>query len=190
MDWDEFAGGHLDAAHEVLTVLRPRIEAVAAGLAERLRNGGKLLICGNGGSAADAQHLAAELVNRFLLERKPYAAVALTTDSSVLTSIANDYAFEWVFAKQVEALGRKGDVLLAISTSGQAPNVCAAVDAARQAGLWTIGLCGGGGGRLAGMTDEVLCVASTSVTARIQEGHGMMIHAICQLVEEMLVEDV
>ena len=188
MDWDVFAEGHLDAAHEVLTTLRPAIEAVAAGMAERLRAGGKVLVCGNGGSAADAQHFAAELVNRFQRERRPYAALALTTDSSVLTSIGNDYDFSQVFSKQVEALGRPGDVLLAISTSGNAANVCRAAEAAKAAGLWTVALCGGKGGQLAGLADEVLCVASSGVTARIQEGHAMIVHALCQLIEEMLAE--
>lgn len=188
MDWDAFAEGHLDAAHEVLTTLRPAIEAVAAGMAERLRAGGKVMVCGNGGSAADAQHFAAELVNRFQRERRPYAALALTTDSSVLTSIGNDYDFSQVFSKQVEALGRPGDVLLAISTSGGAANVCRAAQAAQAAGLWTVALCGGKGGQLAGLADEVLCVASSGVTARIQEGHAMIVHALCQLIEEMLAE--
>ena len=188
MDWDAFAEGHLDAAHEVLTTLRPAIEAVAAGMAERLRAGGKVMVCGNGGSAADAQHFAAELVNRFQRERRPYAGLALTTDSSVLTSIGNDYDFSQVFSKQVEALGRPGDVLLAISTSGGAANVCRAAQAAQAAGLWTVALCGGKGGQLAGLADEVLCVASSGVTARIQEGHAMIVHALCQLIEEMLAE--
>ena len=188
MDWDVFAEGHLDAAHEVLTTLRPAIEAVAAGMAERLRAGGKVLACGNGGSAADAQHFAAELVNRFQRERKPYAGLALTTDSSVLTSIGNDYDFGQVYSKQVEALGRRGDVLLAISTSGNAANVCRAAEAAKAAGLWTVALCGGKGGQLAGLADETLRVASTGVTARIQEGHAMIIHALCQLLEEKLAE--
>lgn len=188
MDWDAFAEGHLDAAHEVLTTLRPAIEAVAAGMAERLRAGGKVMVCGNGGSAADAQHFAAELVNRFQRERRPYASLALTTDSSVLTSIGNDYDFSQVFSKQVEALGRPGDVLLAISTSGGAANVCRAAQAAQAAGLWTVALCGGKGGTLAGLADEVLCVASSGVTARIQEGHAMIIHALCEMIEEMLAE--
>ena len=188
MDWDAFAEGHLDAAHEVLTTLRPAIEAVAAGMAERLRQGGKVMACGNGGSAADAQHFAAELVNRFQRERRPYGALALTTDSSVLTSIGNDYDFSQVFSKQVEALGRDGDVLLAISTSGNAANVRRAAAAAKAAGLWTVALCGGKGGALAEEADEALCVASTGVTARIQEGHGMIIHALCELLEDALAE--
>jgi D-sedoheptulose 7-phosphate isomerase len=188
MDWDVFAEGHLDAAHEVLTTLRPAIEAVAAGMADRIRQGGKVMVCGNGGSAADSQHFAAELINRFQRERRPYAALALTTDSSVLTSIGNDYDFSQVFSKQVEALGRKDDVLLAISTSGNAANVCRAVEAAKKAGIWTVALCGGKGGQLAELADEVLCVASSGVTARIQEGHGMIIHALCQLIEEMMAD--
>ena len=188
MDWDIFAEGHLDAAHEVLTTMRPAIEAVAAGMAERIRQGGKVMVCGNGGSAADAQHFAAELINRFMRERRPYAGMALTTDSSVLTSIANDYAFAQVFSKQVEALGRKGDVLLAISTSGNAENVCCAVEMAKKADIWTVALCGGKGGALAKLADEVLCVASSGVTARIQEGHIMIIHALCQIIEEKMAE--
>ena len=188
MDWDAFAEGHLDAAHEVLTTLRPAIEKVATGLAECLRQGGKVLACGNGGSAADAQHFAAELVNRFQRERRPYAGLALSTDSSVLTSIANDYDFDQVYSKQVEALGRTGDALLAISTSGNAANVCRAAEAAKAAGVWTVALCGGKGGRLAELADETLRVASTGVTARIQEGHAMIIHALCQLIEEKLAE--
>ena len=188
MDWDIFAEGHLDAAHEVLTTMRPAIEAVAAGMAERIRQGGKVMVCGNGGSAADAQHFAAELINRFMRERRPYAGMALTTDSSVLTSIANDYAFAQVFSKQVEALGRKGDVLLAISTSGNAENVCCAVEMAKKADIWTVALCGGKGGALAKLADEVLCVASSGITARIQEGHIMIIHALCQIIEEKMAE--
>ena len=188
MDWDAFAEGHLDAAHEVLTTLRPAIEAVAAGMAERLRQGGKVMACGNGGSAADAQHFAAELVNRFQRERKPYAGLALTTDSSVLTSIGNDYDFSQAYSKQVEALGRKGDILLAISTSGNAANVCRAAQVAKTAGIWTVALCGGKGGQLADLADEKLCVASSGVTARIQEGHAMIIHALCQLIEEQLAD--
>jgi len=188
MDWDVFAAGHLDAANEVLTGLRPAIEATAKEMASRLRAGGKVLVCGNGGSAADAQHFAAELVNRFQMERRPYASIALTTDSSVLTSIANDYDFSQVYSKQVEALGQKGDVLLAISTSGNAANVCRAAEAAQVAGVWTVALCGGDGGTLAASADQVLCVSSSTVTARIQEGHGMIVHALCQLLEELLAE--
>ena len=171
-----------------LNPIAPEIAQAFALLRDCFTRGGKLLLCGNGGSAADAQHFAAELVNRFQRERRPYAALALTTDSSVLTSIGNDYDFSQVFSKQVEALGRPGDVLLAISTSGNAANACRAAEAAKAAGLWTVALCGGKGGALAGLADEVLCVASSGVTARIQEGHAMIIHALCQLVEEMLAD--
>ena len=188
MDWDVFAEGHLDVAHEVLTTLRTPIEAVAVGMAERLRQGNKIMACGNGGSAADAQHFAAELVNRFQRERQPYAGLALTTDTSTLTSIGNDYNFDHIFAKQVQALGRPGDVLLAISTSGNAANVCRAVEAAKAAGVWTVALCGGKGGPLAAMADAVLRVGCTGVTARIQEGHIMIIHALCQLIEDKLAD--
>ena len=188
MDWNEFAEGHLDVAHEVLTTLRPDIEAVAASMIAAIQSGGKILLCGNGGSAADAQHFAAELVNRFQIERRPYAALALTTDTSVLTSIANDYDYTQVFSKQVEALGRAGDLLLAISTSGNAPNVCAAAEAAKAAGVKSVAMCGGTGGRLATLADQVLCVSASAVTARIQEGHGMIVHALCQLIEEQLSE--
>ena len=188
MDWDSFAEGHLDVAHEVLTTLRPKIEAVAAGMAERIRAGGKIMACGNGGSAADAQHFAAELVNRFQRERRPYAGLALTTDASVLTSIANDYEFAQVFSKQVEGLGRAGDALRAIATSGKAENVGRAAQAARAAGIWTVALCGGSGGLLAELADDVLCVGCTGVTARIQEGHAMIVHALCQILEERLAD--
>lgn len=186
MDWDAVAEEHRDVVREVMTVLRPAIEAAAAGMADCIRRGGKVLVCGNGGSAADAQHFAAELINRFQRERRPYAGLALTTDSSVLTSIANDYDYSQVFSKQVEALGRPGDVLLAISTSGNAGNVCRAVEAAKASGLRTVALCGGSGGHLAEQADEVLSVACSPVTARIQEGHGLIIHILCQLLEEQL----
>src|SRR5688500_9385258 len=142
-------------------------------MVETLRGGGKIMSCGNGGSAADAQHFAAELVNRFEMERPPLAAVALSTDTSTLTSIANDYAYEQVFAKQVRAIGRRGDALLAISTSGNSPNVVEAVKVAHELGVRVIGLTGNGGGKLAAMLaehDVHLCVPHKK-TARIQEVH-------------------
>jgi len=151
-----------------------------------LRDGHKLLLFGNGGSAADAQHIAAEFVNRFKIERTPLPAIALTTDTSALTSIANDYGYVQVFSKQVQALGRPGDVALAISTSGNAPNVLRAVAACRRNGVRTIALTGGGGGKLAGAADLVLCVAGTSETARIQETHILVGHVICELVDQQL----
>ena len=149
-------------------------------------NGNKLLIYGNGGSAADAQHIAAEFVNRFRIERPPLPAIALTTDSSALTSIANDYDYDEVFAKQVRALGKPGDVALAISTSGNAANVLRAVDVCRELKIVTIGLTGGTGGKLTGRADHLLCVAETTTTARIQEAHILIGHVICELVDMQL----
>ena len=151
-----------------------------------LRNGNKLLLFGNGGSAADAQHIAAEFVNRFKIERPPLPAIALTTDTSALTSIANDYGYAEVFAKQIKALARRGDVALAISTSGNAQNVIRAVRECRKLGVYTIGLTGGLGGQLAKLADLVLCVAATTETARIQETHILIGHAICELVDQVL----
>jgi len=158
------------------------IEAIAAALS----NDNKLLLFGNGGSAADAQHIAAEFVNRFKLERRPLPAIALTTDTSTLTSIANDYGYAQVFAKQVQALGRAGDVALAISTSGNAASVLQAVRACRRLGIHTVGLTGGRGGKLAALADVVLRVAATRDTARIQETHILIAHVICELVDERL----
>jgi D-sedoheptulose 7-phosphate isomerase len=150
-------------------------------LADALRRGGKVLACGNGGSAADAQHFAAELINRFEVERAPLAAVALTTDSSTLTSIANDYAYEQVFAKQVRGLGRRGDVLLAISTSGNSANVLEAIRAAHETGVRVVALTGNGGGRMAAALapdDLHICVPHKR-TARIQEVHLLVLHCLC-----------
>jgi D-sedoheptulose 7-phosphate isomerase len=149
-------------------------------------NGNKLLIFGNGGSAADAQHIAAEFVNRFRIERPPLPAIALTTDSSALTSIANDYAYAEIFAKQVRALGKPGDVALAISTSGNAANVLNAVKACRELEITTIGLTGGKGGQLASQVQHLLCVPETTNTARIQETHILIGHVICELVDAQL----
>lgn len=186
MNWDRIAEEYLAVADEVFGSCRAKIEAVATEIASRLRDGNKLLVCGNGGSAADAQHVAAEMVNRFLKERKPYAAIALTTDTSIMTAIGNDYSFEQVFEKQVRALGQSGDVLLAISTSGNAKNVLLAVEAARHMNLLTVGMTGGKGGKLAAAVNELICVSSSSSTPRIQEGHQLIIHALCEKIEELL----
>jgi len=153
-------------------------------LAACLTRGNKILIFGNGGSAADAQHLAAEFVNRFQIERPPLAAVALTTDTSILTSIGNDYQFDDIFSKQVEALGRQGDIAWGISTSGNSANVIQAIKAARKIGMSTIGMTGRAG-ELAGCVDLVFGVAS-DVTARIQESHITLSHILCDLVDRML----
>jgi D-sedoheptulose 7-phosphate isomerase len=161
-----------------------RIRQGAELLAACLSAGHKILIFGNGGSAADAQHLAAEFVNRFRIERPPLAALALTTDTSVLTSIGNDYHFDEVFEKQVRALGVKGDVAWGISTSGNSPNVVNAVRTARARGLKTIGMTGQGG-QLAECADLVLTVESP-VTARVQETHITMGHLLCELVDRTL----
>lgn len=153
--------------------------------ARALQRGAKLLLCGNGGSAADCQHIAAELVGRLGDERRALAAVALTTDSSALTAIANDYGYEQVFARQIEALGQRGDVLIAISTSGRSASVLAAVQAARTRDLGTIALAGKDGGALAAACDIALVVPS-DVTARIQEAHGLIGHALCFGIERQL----
>ena len=166
--------------------LRENIDALVQAIewiAEALGGGHKLLIFGNGGSAADAQHIAAEFVNRFKIERAPLPAIALTTDSSALTSIANDYGYGQVFSKQVRALGRPGDVALAISTSGNAANVLRAVAECRRAGIRSIGLTGGSGGKLAQAADLVLRAGGTTETARIQETHILVGHTICEQVD-------
>ena len=157
-------------------------------LATTLRAGGKVLACGNGGSAADAQHFAAELINRFEIERAPLAAVALTTDSSTLTSIANDYAYEQVFSKQVRAIGRRGDVLLAISTSGNSRNVIEAMQVAHEIDMRIIALTGGGGGKMGTLLssgDVHICVPHKR-TARIQEVHLLTLHCLCDGIDFQL----
>jgi phosphoheptose isomerase len=154
-------------------------------IAESVRGGGIVLACGNGGSAADAQHLAAELVGRFLLERDAYPAVALTTDTSVMTSLANDYGYDAVFERQVLALGRPGSVLVAISTSGNSKNVVLAMKAAAARGMKCIALTGGSGGDMAGLAD-ILLNADSASTPRIQETHGFIVHALCDIAEKLL----
>lgn len=156
-------------------------------IAEAFKADKKLLICGNGGSAADAQHLSAEFVNRFVIERPPLPAVALSTDTSILTSIGNDYSFDQIFSKQIKAIGKEGDVLLAISTSGESKNVIMAVKVARDMGIKTIGLTGKSGGKMAKMVDILLNVDSDT-TARIQEVHITAGHIICELVDHILFQ--
>jgi D-sedoheptulose 7-phosphate isomerase len=164
------------------------IARAAGHMVEALRAGGKVLACGNGGSAADAQHFAAELVNRFEMDRPPLAAIALTTDSSTLTSIANDFSYDQVFAKQLRALARKGDVLLAISTSGNSKSVLEAARAARELGVRVVALTGNGGGKLAALLtadDAHVCVPHTR-TARIQEVHLLALHCLCDAIDFQL----
>jgi len=185
--FEESARLKLDAAGD----LAPRIARAAGVLTECLLADGKILVCGNGGSAADAQHFAAELVGRFERERPELPAIALTTDSSLLTAVANDYSFEQVFAKQVRALGSKGDVLLAISTSGNSGNVIAAIEAARQRDMRVVALTGKGGGRMGELladSDVHLCVPH-SRTARIQEVHLLTIHCLCDIIDATLLGD-
>lgn len=150
-----------------------------------LKGGNKVLLCGNGGSAADAQHIAAEFVNRFYINRKPYAAVSLTTDTSIITSIANDFSYEEIYSKQVEAIGKENDVLIAISTSGTAKNVNMAVKAAKDLGIKTIALTGKDGGSLKDLCD-INFIVPTDDTPRIQEIHITAAHIICEIVEEDL----
>jgi D-sedoheptulose 7-phosphate isomerase len=169
-------------------VLAEPIARAGTLLAQALQAGAKVLACGNGGSAADAQHFAAELVNRFEVERAPLAAVALTTDSSTLTSIANDYDYRQVFAKQVRAIGRRGDALLAISTSGNSANVLEAITVAHELGVRVIAMTGNGGGKTAallGPEDVHLCVPHKN-TARIQEVHLLVLHCLCDAIDFQL----
>lgn len=154
-------------------------------IAQAFREGKKVLLFGNGGSATDASHIAAEFVNRYLLERPPLPAIALNTDPAVLTSISNDYDYSQIFSKQLAALGNEGDVVIGISTSGNSPNVIKAIDVAKKNGMRTIVLTGGAGGKMANMADYTFIVP-TKVTARVQEIHITLGHAICQLVDEEL----
>ncbi len=165
--------------------LSPLIAEMAGLLRDTLRNGGKLLVMGNGGSAADAQHFAAEIVGRFKLERKALPAVALSTDTSILTAIGNDYGFDLVFRRQVEALAASGDVVVGISTSGNSPNVLTALELARERGCRTVGLLGKDGGTIKAACDLALIVPSHD-TPRVQEGHITIIHIVCDLVERAL----
>jgi D-sedoheptulose 7-phosphate isomerase len=165
------------------------IEAAIRLMSSSLKHEGKIMACGNGGSAADSQHFAAELLNRFEKERPPLAAVALSTDTSTLTSIANDYRYEDVFAKQVQALGRRGDVLLAISTSGNSPNVIEAIKVAHAKGVRVVALTGKGGGKMTALLapDDIhLCVPAER-TARIQEVHLVCIHCLCDGIDALLL---
>ena len=171
--------------------LAPAIARAAEALAECLLGDGKILACGNGGSAADAQHFAAEMVGRFERERPELPAISLATDTSILTAVANDYSYEQVFAKQVRALGAAGDVLLAISTSGNSANVIAAIDAAHDREMRVVAMTGKGGGRIGAMlatADVHLCVPHDR-TARIQEVHLLMIHCLCDAVDNTLLGD-
>ena len=175
----------IELKQRVLGEQGPQVTAAARLLAQVFQAGGRVLIFGNGGSAADAQHLAAEFVNRFQVERPPLAALSLTTDTSILTAVANDYDFGQVFAKQVRALGRAGDLAWGISTSGNSPNVVAGLEAARELGMKTLALSGGEGGPVASAADLSLIVPSRN-TPRIQEVHITIGHVLCDLVDYLL----
>ena len=175
-----------DLRLKMADTMAAEIVTAATTIAEAFKAGRKLLLFGNGGSAADAQHIAAEFINRFLIERPPLPAIALTTDTSVLTSIANDYAFDEIFSKQVKALGRKGDVALGITTSGSSGDVLKALRAAKKLGMTTIALTGEGG-KAASLSDIALQIPSRS-TPRIQEAHIAVGHILCELVDKILFD--
>ncbi len=168
--------------------LTPRIAETVALLAETFRSGNKLLVMGNGGSAADAQHLAAEIVGRFKMERRGLPAIALTTDSSILTALGNDYGFDAIFTRQIQALAAPGDLVMGITTSGNSRNVAAALELALSQGCRTVALLGGDGGIIAGLVELHLIVPSRD-TPRIQEGHITIIHILCDLLEQELFGD-
>lgn len=174
----------------VIEGIRPlvgELEAVAARMTQSLANDGKVLWMGNGGSAADSQHLAAELIGRYRRERRGLASIALTTDTSILTAVGNDYGYERIFARQIEALCRPGDVVVGLSTSGNSPNVIKAIEMARNHEAVTVGFTGGSGGKLRDMVDHCLLVPVKS-TARIQEAHILMGHMLCDWIEAAVVE--
>ena len=188
---DHFAQS-IQAKQQAAQVLAQPTAQAAELLFNTLANDGKFLICGNGGSAADAQHFAAEMTGRFEKERMELAAIALTTDTSALTAIGNDYGFDHIFSKQVRALGRTGDVLVGISTSGNSGNVIEAIKAAHENGMHVIALTGRDGGKIAQMLQEgdVLLNVPYPRTARIQEVHILLIHAICDCIDAMLTEGI
>ena len=187
----DFIGAQIAEAGRILTLmaadtrLRKATEAAADTCIACLRADGKILLAGNGGSAADAQHMAGEYVSRFMYDRPGLAAVALTTDTSIITAIGNDYGYEKLFARQIQALGRPGDVFIGYSTSGTSPNILAGFEAARAAGVTCIGFTGNRGGPMHGLCDVVLAVPSAD-TPKIQEGHFVLGHIICGLVERAM----
>lgn len=177
---------HLDCFKQ-LPAMAGQIDKTGQRLAATIRDGGKVLVCGNGGSAADAQHFAAELLGRFEKERSAWPSIALTTDTSILTAIGNDYGFSDVFARQVQGLGRKGDALIGISTSGRSENVLRAVAAAKERGLFTVGVLGRDGGTIRPAVDAAV-VVSDAATARIQEAHIFILHYWAMMIEQIVAE--
>lgn len=185
---DEELAAHVEAVTATVADSSVLIHEIVGALSVCFESGGKVLICGNGGSAADAQHLAAEFMNRMRIDSEPWPAIALTTDSSVLTSIANDARYEDVFARQIDALGRPGDVLIALSTSGGSETVLAAIRSARRRGMVTIGFTGEAGVQSMGVDCDLLLTVPSRVTARIQECHEFVYHVIAGMVEQTLVD--
>ena len=185
VDIEHRIGEHIAVIEQVRQHCIPDIKKIAALCKEAVLQGRTIFFCGNGGSAADSQHLAAEFVGRFVKERRGLAAIALTTDTSILTAISNDYGYEQIFARQVEALAKPGDVLIGLSTSGNSPNVILAIHKAKQLGVITIGLSGGNGGKMAEHCDVCVTVPA-KVTARIQEAHILIGHIICEIMDEVV----
>lgn len=184
--WDAaVADRFLETAENLkkLTEQAPDIARIGLAIAGRMKLGGMVMFCGNGGSAADSQHLAAELQGRFLLDRKPLASVALTTNTSTMTAIGNDYGYDEIFDRQVIGLGRENDVLVGLSTSGNSGNVVRAIEAARSKNIYTIGMTGSGGGKMAAICDDCIRVPSAH-TARIQEMHIAIGHMLCEIIEK------
>ncbi len=178
----------IETKQRVVAALTPHIATASRAMVECLGRGGKILACGNGGSAGDSQHFAAELVGRFEREREPLAAIALTTDSSILTAVANDYSFDEIFSKQVRALGKPGDILFGISTSGNSKNVAAAIEAAHAKGMRVVGMTGRSGGKIASLmqSGDVLLNVDSPITTRIQEVHLLTLHCLCDAIDNLM----
>lgn len=184
MTVDKIIQDHLAVIGELSTTCLPDIDKFARCCQQAILKENRVFFCGNGGSAADSQHLAAEFVGRFQKERRGLAAIALTTDTSILTAVGNDYGYDQIFARQVEALTKPGDIVVGITTSGNSPNIVAAIEAAKAVGAVTVGMTGKGGGKLAALCDVCVKVPS-DITARIQEAHILIGHIVCQLVDEV-----
>ena len=178
----------IETKQRVVAALTPHIATASHAMVDCLKSGGKILACGNGGSAGDSQHFAAELVGRFEREREELAAIALTTDSSILTAVGNDYSFDEIFSKQVRALGKTGDILFAISTSGNSKNVVNAIEAAHLKGMHVVGMTGRDGGKIAGLmkSGDVLLNVDSQVTTRIQEVHLLTLHCLCDAIDNLM----
>ncbi len=176
---------HIEIVNRFFEENYEKLENVVSKMETAIKSGGKILIAGNGGSTADALHMSAELIGRFYKERRAIPAIALPSNPSIITEIGNDYDFRYLFKRQIEGLGREGDIFIAISTSGNSENILEGLKVAKEMGIYTIGLSGESGGRIRGLTDMCLCVPSSD-TPRIQEVHIMIIHVICEFLEERL----